>query len=403
MLTRVKKVLVTNKEAASTSGATPNTIATGDIIPFNGAFTEFVAGDTITSGANNNILFLACGSEDGTVITSTPINLKQVTRVTLSDYLAPVEKVMRIGYNGTSGTITTPSNNQEWRFIIAYKDDQRFQNQRMSRSVVNYVTDSVASTLELVSHSVGLMNDSRDKRTKVEMITNGTATLAAVTATASYDSKTIITSAAPAFAVGDVIRIGTNTTTTGAYVVRAINGTIVTLSSKYQGTSGAGLSINVMTAITAYGIQITGIKIPYNGIDLYQKCDFDCFLSPVLGPTDNAEAKAVSVQMVEGNGYWQQVRDEEYLANAWRGDTNRMMFPVKSIQLNTHLNDDSYTYRIFTVEYFDEHNGDLQGQYKSPMSAYVAFKTTAGAASANETDFLARITPLLTSAGIVIV
>jgi hypothetical protein len=398
MLTRVNRVLVTNKEGSS-AGTTVANLVSGDVVAFNRSLTKLAGTETLANGANNDVLYVGLGNEDGTTILSSPIQVRNITKVTVQPYVTPVEKVMVIGYDGTSGTITSPSNNEEWNLIINYKDDQRYQNQRITRGLYNYVTDATASTSELVFNLAKKVASDSNAFVKAEVLVDQAGAAAVETATTTFGSNIIVTSAAPTFAVGDVIRIGVNDTTTGAYKVVSIDGNNVKISSPFQGASGAGLAIAVVTGITSYGIRLTGEKVAYNSINFYAKVDFDCFLAPVLGGTDNTEAKKVVSEINYGQGYWQQVKDMEYLAKAYLGDTNEMLFPVKNLPFNTKIGDDSYTYRTITIESFDKHQGDLQGQYAAPISTNIVFKTTGGAQSTNEADFIAQITALIESAG----
>jgi hypothetical protein len=403
MLGRVNRVLVTNVEANNTGTSLP-TIINGDMLILNRAFSNLTGTPTITSAVDNDLIYIAQGIAASKAILSLPIALKHVTSVKRASYVAPAEQVSHIGYNGTSGTIT-PENSTEYSLIIQLKDDQRVMVNRPSRQVFSYTSDSTATAEEIATSFARKINVDRYISTyvKAEAVSDGTATASGQTATVTNGSKTVsyggavtIASGAYVYLAGATYKVATGVTA----------GTSITLDAAYQGTTGTIASgttyasnNGVLTAIANAGIKLTGKSIAYNGIDKYQKVIFETSLF-----TDsNTATVTATTAMAFGTGFWQQVRDMEYDAQGYLGVTNRTLFPSGNLGSGTPATRavDGTLYNLLVIEHFDEHPGDLQGQYKSPMTTVIAFASaSAPTKSTKETTIIDILESLFESAGV---
>jgi hypothetical protein len=400
MLNRVNRVLVTNTEADNT-GTSIATIINGDLLILNKAFSNLTGSPTATSAADNDTIYIAQGIAAGNAVMSLPIQLKNVTSVKRSAYSAPAEEVLHLGYNGTDGDVTS-ANSTEFTLILLFKDDQRVQPQRQTRQVYSYVSTASATDLEIAAAFARKINADKSVNTSVSavVISNGTTSASGQTATVTNGSKTVTFGGAVTIATGAYVYIKGAT-----YLVKTgvTAGTSITLDTPYQGVTGTVASgttyatqNGVLSAVTLAGIQITGKAITYNGIDLYQKVNFDASLYPETGDVITSR---ITTKMAYGIGYWQQVRDLEYFAQGYLGVSNRTAFPVASVPATRAVS--SNTYNLLTIEHTAKHQGDLQGQYEAPQATVLAFySASAPTKSTKETTLIDILESLFESVGI---
>jgi hypothetical protein len=401
MLGRVNRVLVTNAEAANT-GTSLNTIVNGDILVLNRGFSNLTGTPTISSAADNDVIHIAQGIGTGKAIVSLPIQLKNVTKVIRTAYSAPAEQVIHIGFNGTSGSLQAAVNNTEYRLCVLYKDDQRIMANRDTRGLYYFTSDATATLAEIASALVRKVNADKYAYVSAVLLTNGTFTALTNTAAVVKGSKTV-TSTAHGLVAGDLVRIGGTTATSPVYLVKSVtDANNFVLDSVYEGASGTILAANIgkMTVVTSYGIQLTGESIAYNGIDKYSKVAFDASL---YAEDQTEETVTYTTALAYGQGFWQQIRDMEYDAQGYLGVTNRTLFPTANLGSGTPSTraTEGLLYNVLTIEHFDEHTGDLQGQYKSPMKTVIAFASaSAPTKSTKETAVIDILESLFESAGI---
>lgn len=408
MLNRVNRVLLSNLEASNT-GTNLATIISGDILIFNKTWGTALTGTpTVISADGNDTIFISQGLGSGRRVDSLPIVLKNVTKVTVRGYDAPAEKVMTFGYNGTSGTIATPSNSTEYSLNILIKDDQRIHGNRPTRQPYYYKTDSSATAKELAfAFASKVQNDVMASNTNsyvtAVVLTDGTFTALTNDATVTQFGKSIA-STAHGLAAGDFVRIGGTGATSPVYQVDVItDANNFTIKGRYMGATGTVLAANIgiITVDTVVGLQLTGRAIPYNGIDLYQKVNFDASLAN----TSAAGFEVLSTPTVTtafdlGQGYWQQVRDAEYFAQGYAGITNRIQFP-NSITNPATRAIEGYTYNSVVIEHYAEEETSMQLMVKKPQTTEVYFySASAPTASTKQTAFLGILESLVESVGV---
>ncbi len=408
MLNRVNRVLVTNTEAANT-GTTRATIINGDILIFNRTNGTALTGTpTPISAEGNDVIYIAQGIGVGKGLDSFPIVLRNVTKVTVKGYVAPAEKVLTFGYNGTSGTIAAPDNSTEYALNIMILDDQRIEGNRPTRQYYSYVTDASATAKELAFAFANKVNtDSFPANTNsyvtAAVLTDGTFTALTNNATVTQYGKQI-TSTAHGLAAGDFVRIGGTGATVPVYQVDTIVSTSVfTIKGRYQGASGTVLAANigVITADTVVGLKLTGKAIAYNGIDLYQKNNFIASLYNTATSGFTVLSTPVTTTALDfGQGYWQQVRDQEYFAQGYFGITNRTQFPGSILQPATRAVVDN-TYNSVVIEHYAEEETSMQRREQSPLTTEVYFySASAPTASTKQTAFLGILETLVEYYGV---
>lgn len=408
MLNRVNRVLVTNTEGANT-GTTRQTIINGDILIVNKAGTVLTGTPTPISAEGNDTIYIAQGIGNGKGLDSFPIVLKNVTKVTVKGYEAPVEKSIIFGYNGTSGSIDAPNASAEYALNINILDDQRIEGNRPTRQYYTYVTDSTPTAKELVFAFVSKVNNDNfpantNSYVNAVALTDGSFAALTNNATVTQYGKSIA-STAHGLVAGDFVRIGGTGTTIPVYKVKTvIDANTFTIEGRYAGASGTVLAANIgkITGDTVVGLKLTGKSIAFNGIDLYQKTNFIASLYNTSTTGFNVLSTPVDATLLNyGQGYWQQVRDQEYFAQGYFGITNRIQFPGSvNAQPPTRAVVDN-TYNSVVIEHFAEEETSLQRLEKYPQTTEIYFySSTAPTASTKQTNFLATLETLVEAFGV---
>jgi hypothetical protein len=406
-------VLVTNVEADNTGTSIP-TIINGDMLVLNRAFANLTGTPTITSAVNNDLIYIAQGIAAGKAVMSLPISLKHVTSVRRGAYSAPAEQVTHVGYVGSgSASLKAPLNNTEYTMIIQYKEDQRITPNKASRDVYSYITDSAATYSDIASAFVRKINNNRFSKVSAVVLSGhaGTAITGTGTITATNGSKTITagTDIDAVMAVGDYIRIASTAVTGAVYKIVSMDTTAqtATLDSPFEGATISASAEGNHEYISAanfeanpVGIKLTAEAIAYNGIDLYTKVSFDVSM---YAEDEDVETITYTTAKADGQGYWQQIRDMEYFAQGYLGVSNRTLFPSGNLGSGTPATRavEGTLYNTLIIEHFMEIPGDLQGQYKAPMTTVIAFASaSAPTKSTKETTIIDILESLFESAGV---
>lgn len=409
MLERVNRVLVSNTEGANT-GTTRQTIINGDILIFNKNSTLLTGTPTPISADGNDVIYVAQGVSTGRGLDSFPITIRNITNVRIGTYSAPTDKVITFGYNGTSGTIPAPNNSTEYALNINILDDQRIEGNRPTRQYYSFISDSTATAKELAVAFAGKVNrdasSSRNTNSYVtaSMLTDGTFTALTNSATVAQYGSTI-NSTAHSLTAGQFIRIGGTTSTFPVFMVNTIiDANNFTITGSYPNASGviANTNIGVITADTVVGLQLTGKPIIYNGIDLYQKTNFIASLydTSTTGFTV-LSTPTTSTPLFYGQGYWQQVRDQEYFAQGYFGITNRIQFPGSVNMQPATRSVVGNTYNSVVIEHYSEEETSLQHVVKKPLTTEIYFySSTAPTLSTKQNNFLTTLSSLVEYYGV---
>ena len=410
MLNQVDRVLVSNTEGANT-GTTRQTIINGDILIFNRTGNTALTGTpTPISAEGNDIIYIAQGIGTGKGLDSLPIVLRNVTKVSVEGYAAPAEKVYSFGYIGSgSSTVAAPDSLAEYALNINILDDQRIQGNRPTRQYYSYVTDAAATAKELVFALAAKVNNdffvaNTNSYVTAAVLTNGTFTALTNNATVTQYGKTI-SSTAHGLVAGDFVRIGSTAATSPVYQVdQAIDANTFTIKGRFVAASGTVLAANIgkITVDTLVGLQLTGTVVPFNGIDLYQKTNFVASLYNTATTGFNVlSTPVISTALNYGQGFWQQVRDQEYFAQGYFGITNRTQFPGSVNMQPATRAVVGNTYNSVVIEHYAEEETSLQRMGRNPMKTQVYFySSTAPTASTKQTNFLATIESLVEYYGV---
>ncbi len=376
----IKVLIGKDINITATGSADPQSasfIADGEV----GILTENTSGEEelYPAGVASDRQYLRIVQRSGDNIHYSPrIKVANIVKTSNVASAAPVEQVDYIGYNTSTGSIEELSNNQ-YMLHITYRHDDKIWSEQLNKRTYVYYSDTTATQLEIAKDFVQKINLDGYSAVKAEMITNGTFTAASQNCTVYNGSNSIVFAAAPAAppVQGTLVRIGGTTAAAAVYVVTAvISATVYELNTPYQGTSGTVLAANIgiMTAITAYGIRLTGESLTYKskGLIPYNKVKFETAIAN-FGSTTITNATA----LVFGHGTGYQVADLEWFALGGDGIRNFMHHPIPEGRTDAVT---SAYYKTISIEYYN--NDDqyvISGTKPSKALVYVFFAATAGA------------------------
>lgn len=191
-------------------------------------------------------------------------------------YAAKVQQVTYVGYNAVANTGSFDVINDNYYTLVVsfYELLSQEASSLMNPIVVEYLSDASATEEEIVSNLYKqLCNQLKywsRKPILAEMVSNAAGAATNDAAAILTLGSTLVTTApnvAAASAVGDYIRIGSQSTDTDeVYKIAAISGSTLTLDTPFQGATGSYLIHRVTSAnIVAgdLGIRLTGVNQPF--------------------------------------------------------------------------------------------------------------------------------------------
>lgn len=299
------------------------------------------------------------------------IKVANIGKVDASLYAAPAEQVDYVGFNGTSGSITEIDYNNYF-LHITYLQDKELWSEQLNRRIYHYMSGNATTQKDVATTFVELINKDQFAyggygAVKAEMLTNGTFTASSAGSFTVTNGSTIITvpqsglgvndagkyaADASTMAVGDLLRIGGTTVGFPVYEIASISGAgtalcTITLNTPYQGASATVVAgnVGVMTAITSYGIKLTGLALPYvaKGLKPYRKVFYNL---NTVGFTSTLITN--STRMSKGNGTYEQVADLEWFALGGDGIRNYMWHPIPEGRTDAVS---GAHYNVFSLEY----------------------------------------------------
>lgn len=162
---RTTAVLVGDgSNSALYSALTTANIAEGDIAVTNKFGTVLVAGATPSSAVGNDEIKIIQGIATGRTRKSNIIQAHNITKYTLASFVAPTQKVVAIGSNGTTGSITAV-NNTRYKLRIEFRTSTSLLPNQASAYEVYYDSDATATHDEIATGIVAKVN--ADKNLKL--------------------------------------------------------------------------------------------------------------------------------------------------------------------------------------------------------------------------------------------
>ena len=353
-------------------------------------------------------------STNGELVLSDSIDPTTITNYKGKINAAATEQVDYVGYNGTSGTIQVINSN-DYLLRLWFSGDtyKSFEEALLKYGV--YRSDSSATGTEIAAGlALNLYNNTKGEteyRVRVERVSNGTllslgTSVDTVTFTkgSKFFTATDIDDATAnaALAVGDVIVIGT-TTTSPRYVITAIDAAtnIGTLDVPFAGEDYSAVDTNFKRIAAAgvdaltWGLKLTGIaktwalgKFPYNKV--MWETSMEGF-----GTTEVTK----SVKAYRGVGTPEQIAEAEWFAQGNEGGDalyrTRGGAPAYTPRKDS---ESAHYYSILTFNHKHVQHEDLGGTVTSPKSVFIALNAggTAGAGVSATSLVTGEVTSVLT-------
>lgn len=366
---------------------------------------------------------IALGLDAGEPLLSAPIQGNLVSKYEGQAYTAPQEKVVYVGYNGSTGSIDTVSG-EEYRLRIRILDDLKVHGQQPTLG--DFYGKSNAGTQAEIAKKIVCMAYQKDYDTnfinryvKIERIASG----AGIAVGTSADDHTFIkgskvvsvtdvddNTGGDAYEVGDYIRVGTSATDP-VYEIVAIDDTAntLTLDTAFQGDTVTLADTAVQridsAALGNFGFKITGRPIDYKinrGSVVYADYEWVDFVAGYSVTEDaligDEALVTVSQKVNPGQGFWKQVQAREERSKGWRGDISRRSFD--NIRLASSVVEGT-AYDSIVITYYDENSGDFQDTKKSPLLVEIYIPDGGDQGDdTTATEFLAILNGFFGSAGV---
>jgi len=332
---------------------------------------------------------IAAGIGAGIVILSSPIQGSTVSKYEGHAYVAPLEQVTYVGYNGTTGTGIAADVDTDYRLRILIKDTLRVQTQRPTLIDINAPADPTQTTAN-AAYVIAVLFDQKEYgvnyqtgKVKLERTSNGSGTVftGAVTVDVVKNSDIITMSGSGhGLAVGSIIRLNGTTPAAGStYVVTALpSATTAKLDVVYKGETATIANAFALTlaTVTEWGFRLTGLsqssKVSQAAnapLDEYEWIVFDASYAPSDIRLAVNFASVLTTQATNpGQGYWKQIADREEAAKGYFGDTSKRRFYDQRIPSLVAVNQ---AYVSVIITHHDVHGGNFQSQTTSPLKTEI--------------------------------
>ena len=331
------------------------------------------------------------------------------TYATVSQYVAPVQQVTRIGYNGTIGALPTTTVKSNFFIRLRKRDNDAANRSQPNSLYAQFQTDITGSQEELALGLVknGILNMTTQPKgnngyIKFEMLNAGvrsaaTAT-AVVTLTFTKDSTLVTASlatASTAVVAGDYISIAA-ATTTGVYKVKSKDGSgNLTLETAYQSATttivanAASIRIaNGLAVVAASGVQMTGVASDFdvNAFRNYMTIRFTATFSDTTVKVTHVDGAK------DGTGTWQQVAMDEYMSMGNQGE-NQMLSVPPVMRTSSVVTDGQYDCVHIAIK--EDINGLVSAE-KADADIFVFIQDGSGSLSGDALATALNVDSLLT-------
>lgn len=330
-----------NIESAATQYTDPSGagyIADGEILVIGANGALLTAGNTISTSPS--IQFVQRSGSN--LIFSSIIDGTKVTKYSGAYPVYPVQQVVSVGYNGTTGSIdlSTPSK----LFKISYKHNQLVWSEQVFKRVYETSGSTQAKVASDISEQINFMSlpalngvySTGDYVSAVMLCNHAGAAITgtATTLTVTKGSNTVVMNNTHNLTSGDYVRINGTGTTNPVYRVQSVNGNTITLGSPYQSSSGAIAiaSVEIITAAqastAAFGFTLTGLPLTWSinpaANNRYEIVSFDVHPGTGWGSTTITNVQ----DPILGSGLLPQVTEIEWFSLGFEGLQSRYNIPL---------------------------------------------------------------------------
>lgn len=302
-------------------------------------------------------------------------------------YVAPVQGISYIGYNGSTGSIDVVNDNAYTALVYTYDSPTWAEK---SPAIIGYFkSDSAATEQEIadglaVSMYQNKKNIQAAKPFTVERVNSGAATSTlAATLTFTEDSATVTSGAAITLVAGDYIRVGAALTSAVYKVsVGVTAGTSFTIDVPFDAASTTSAAVDRVLAATAqagdFGLKLTGRAQPVSqsliqngGLQEYYFVRFKPNLVG-FGATSTDYNNRVAVS---GSGVPAQVGVEERQLLGNEGFLHPGAMPFQTPRSNTNFS--ALGYSFIHLEWTDAPVNPVLGLDQQPKQLDIALEASA--------------------------
>lgn len=315
----------------------------------------------------------------------------QVVSCTANTYDAGQEQIYVVGYDAVTATtkIDVTTDLVDFMLNVKYTGNiDLWQEQSAVKTyLVPYVT-SISQATVAASFAKQINNDPSSLVSAVNLTPTAGAALTG-TLTVTNNSTVVTSSGAETWAVGDFLRIGSQSTATSPmYKIASVTSTTVAvLESPFQGTTATTVTGGLLVAASAtgnFGVKLTGKALYWElGQFRYLKTRFVLGYKQGMGNstlTKTQEAKP-------GNGVYEQVAEMEWFAKSVGGALNRTMIPINPI-FNTIDATSGSTYDTISINFYDRFlmNSTISEAGRQPQQVMIFLGVSAGQNKGSNTD-----------------
>ena len=386
--TKVNRVLVGDGENSGTITSLSQ-VQKGDLVLLD-SNSNILTATSAAALPQTSTVYVAMGTGPGKYIKSQGVEGVTIDSVETTQYDAPVQKAIALGYNGTDGSFVVQAG-EEYRLRIHIKDRSRPNCQRPTIHDSNYTVKAgeTATDAALALQCIMLAEDKGKSqvsgKVKVEVISNGTAGTPVSSCLFTKGSREV-------FKVGHGLSEGVLIKVQGKlYKVESVySPDTFILTVPYQAASGTTSSVPT-TVINSVGIEVTGLEQEgLKGIDEYEIINFNAVLTGAddYDPTQYQALSRVLTQMNPGQGYWKQVFDSEVGSRGYlNGTLDRISYDAKRVESNVV---EGAEYGSVIMSHYNVHMADFAYRQHSPLQTeiYIPNGSEQGDAS-TDTNFIA--------------
>lgn len=370
------------------TGTSLSTAAAGEVFVTDASGTVLDTGTVVLA---DSIMIVQSQGSALPAILSPKIKKSNILTYKGGAYVAPVQGISYIGYNGSTGSIDVVNDNAYTALVYTY--DSPTWAEKSPAIIGYYKSDSAATQQEIadgltVSMYQNKKNIQAAKPFTVERVNSGAdGGSLAVVLTFTQDSSRVTAASALTFVAGDYIRFANGTLTSAVYKIATVNSTTSwDLDVPWDAASTTSSTCGKIAAATAsagnFGLKLTGRVQPVSqsliqngGLNEYY---FVRFRPNLVGfgatSTDYNNTVAVS-----GSGVPAQVAVEERQLLGNEGFLHPGAMPFQTPRSNTNFS--ALGYSFIHLEWTDAPVNPVLGLNSQPKQLDIALEASSVAAS----------------------
>lgn len=322
---------------------------------------------------------------------------------TSNKHITATEQVTTIGYNGTSGTFPAANSTSYYIYVEKNDNDEAHRSGQWPSITAQWETTASASQIasaiaaanslfvnSLLEAEVNPTNGG-PRYIDIYVTSAGADTGANTTATVSFNGKKITVASATGIDVGGSLRFTLANGQKDTYLVEAIDGTTVTLTTPWRHASASGLAVREVTnfATTDCGVRLIGLpsKFNVNATPMWMKNRFTVKI--LSAGTSTGSLLTTSTEAKEGVGNWQQVALEE--KQSWMNFGHLYHTSPPYEPLPSEVVNGAYYSAIVIQESTAQKDLLTTGNFKQVINLWLQLKSDKTLPNGSSGDFLADV------------